>query len=175
MNDQNQFVFRLYTGTDRSYSQEINPYVIFSPVFDNIVTSDYIESKKDYYNVGLVAGSGEGSARRTETVGDQEVSGLDRRELYIDARDIDSKSSTYSQDLKQRGEEELSAHKIDQSFEGEIDAIQIYKYRQDFFMGDIVQLESEYGQNARVRILEFIYSDDQDGIKTYPTFSVLEE
>lgn len=175
LNSDNQFVFRLYLGTDRSYEQDLNPYVIFSPSFDNIVTSDYIESKKEYYNVGLVAGSGEGSARVTTVVGDQEVTGMLRRETYIDARDIDSKEANYVQNLKQRGEEKLSEHNISKTFEGEVDASRIYKYQEDFFMGDIVQLESEYGHNARVRILEYIYSDDRDGIKTYPTFAVLDD
>lgn len=174
LNNKNEFVFRLYQGTDRSYEQDLNPYVIFSPSFDNIVTSDYIESKKEYYNIALVAGEGEGAARTTTVVGDQEATGMLRRELYVDARDINSQEGNYIPNLQQRGEEKLAEHKIDKTFEGEVDAIRIYKYRENFFMGDLVQLESEYGHNSRARVLEFVYSDDRDGIKTYPTFEVLE-
>ena len=43
LNNTNQFVFELYVGADRSYDQDLNPYVVFSPKFDNIITSSYLE------------------------------------------------------------------------------------------------------------------------------------
>lgn len=88
LNAQGQFVFKLYAGADRSYNQFDNPYVIFSPNFDNIVSSNYVESRSSLKNVTLVGGEGEGSERRYTAVGD--TSGLDRRELFTDARDISS-------------------------------------------------------------------------------------
>lgn len=88
INAAGQFVFKLYAGTDRSYSQFANPYVIFSPNFDNIVSSNYLETRESLKNVTLVGGEGEGSERRYTAVGD--TSGLDRRELFTDARDISS-------------------------------------------------------------------------------------
>ena len=86
MNDKKQFVFKLYAGADRTYAQTENPYVVFSPKFENIANSNYLESKKEYKNVALVAGEGEGAERKTTSVG--EGSGLERRELFVDARDI---------------------------------------------------------------------------------------
>lgn len=88
LNAQGQFVFKLYAGADRSYNQFDNPYVIFSPNFDNIVSSNYVESRSSLKNVTLVGGEGEGSERRYTAVGD--TAGLDRRELFTDARDISS-------------------------------------------------------------------------------------
>ena len=90
LNDQKQFVFKLYAGTDRTYDQTANPYVIFSPNFDNIVNSNYVEEKTDLKNVTLVGGEGEGAERRYTAVGN--VSGLNRRETFTDARDISSDS-----------------------------------------------------------------------------------
>ena len=87
-NEQNQFVFSLYSGTDRSYDQVENPYVVFSPGFENIINSNYMESKSALKNVTLVGGEGEGSSRRYTAVGN--LSGLDRRELFTDARDLSS-------------------------------------------------------------------------------------
>lgn len=87
-NEQNQFVFSLYSGTDRSYNQVTNPYVVFSPGFENIINSNYMESKSALKNVTLVGGEGEGSARRYTAVGN--ISGLERRELFTDARDLSS-------------------------------------------------------------------------------------
>lgn len=182
LNESNQFVFSLYKGINRSYSQDSNPHVVFSPNFENIINSNYYESNKSLKNVTLVAGEGEGSARRTIIVGDQSSSGLSRRELYTDARDISSQvdggtltTDQYNNLLKQRGEEKLSENKVVKSFDGQVETTQLYKYGEDFYMGDIVVLENEYGSTSNVRVIEFINSDNESGFLSYPTFEVLEE
>lgn len=183
LNDNNQFVFKLYSGTDRSYDQETNPYVVFSPSFENIIDSNYYESKAGYKNVGLVAGEGEGSARRTVVVGESTLKELSRRELYVDARDISSttlngdsiSTSAYDDLLRQRGDEQLNENKIIQAFDGQVESTQMYRYGEHYFMGDITQLENEYGMESKVRVTEFIRSVDKDGIDSYPTFEVIEE
>lgn len=183
LNDDNQFVFKLYSGTDRSYDQETNPYVVFSPSFENIINSNYYESKAGYKNVGLVAGEGEGSARKTVVVGESKSKELSRRELYVDARDISSttsndgliSTSAYDNLLRQRGDEELNENKIIQSFDGQVESTQMYRYGEHYFMGDITQLENEYGMESKVRVTEFIRSVDKNGIDSYPTFEVIEE
>lgn len=182
LNDDNQFVFKLYSGVDRSYDQEKNPYVVFSPSFENIIDSNYYESKASYKNVGLVAGEGEGSARRTVTVGETTSKELSRRELYIDARDISSTTSSggtipaasYDNLLRQRGDERLKENKIIQAFDGQVESTQMYRYGEHYYMGDVVQLENEYGLGSKVRVTEFIRSVDKDGIDSYPTFEVIE-
>ncbi len=88
LTDENKFAFSLYAGVDRSYEQTENPYVVFSPNFENIINSNYYSSRASFRNVTLVAGEGEGAARRTAIVGS--ASGLGRRELFTDARDISS-------------------------------------------------------------------------------------
>lgn len=89
--------FTLTRGKDRSYDQNTNPYVIFSPNYDNIVNSDYLESIKTLKNVTVVAGEGEGLARSRVVIGNS--SGFSRRELYTDARDIQSEN--YSDQLEE--------------------------------------------------------------------------
>lgn len=182
LNESGQFVFKLYSGKDRSYSQEINPYVVFSPNFENIINSNYLEQTEGSKNIALVGGEGEGNNRRTISVGDSEVSGLNRRELFVDARDISSETEDgkltndqYNYLLTQRGLEHLSEYKVQKSFDGQVEATQMYKYGEDFFMGDIVQLENEWSQESRVRVVEFIYSENQSGVESYPTFEILEE
>lgn len=96
VNNQKQFVFKLYTGDDRSYSQTMLPYVVFSPTFDNIIDSNYMESRSALKNVTLVGGEGEGAERRYTAVGN--ISGLSRREIFTDARDL---SSDISEDFSE--------------------------------------------------------------------------
>ena len=88
LNDNKQFVFKLYSGDNRSYAQFENPYVVFSPNFDNILDCNYMESDQPLKNVTLVGGEGEGKERRYTAVGNSV--GMDRREIFTDARDLSS-------------------------------------------------------------------------------------
>lgn len=86
LSDTKKFVFKLYAGVDRSYNQSKNPWVIFSPKFDNIISSNYLETRSGLKNVTLIGGEGEGSDRRYTSIGN--TSGLERREMFTDARDL---------------------------------------------------------------------------------------
>ena len=85
--DAGNFYFSLYKGTDKSET------VIFSPDFENIVSTKYIEDSSNTANVALVAGEGEGAARFKRTSGI--AKGLNRSEIFVDAKDI-SKTITWS-------------------------------------------------------------------------------
>lgn len=180
LNDSKQFVFKLYAGIDRSYDQNVNPYVVFSPKFENIINSNYVESKSGLKTVTLVGGEGEGSARRYATVGGG--SGLNRRELFTDARDISSDigngvtltNAEYLTLLQQRGSEKLAENTDITSFEGQVETTVMFKYGEDFFNGDVVQIANEYGHETRARIVEIVMSEDKDGLSVYPTFKTTE-
>ena len=77
-----KFVFSLYKGVDKS------EYITFSQNYDNISTTDYTKDDSNVKNVALVAGEGEGVARTTTTIGNGV--GINRHEVYIDARDVSS-------------------------------------------------------------------------------------
>ena len=182
LNDNHQFVFKLYSGKDRSYDQTNNNYVVFSPEFDNIVNSNYQESDVSYKNVTLVAGEGEGSARKTYVVGN--TTGLERRELYTDARDIQSTdenqnpipAATYNEMLRQRGLEKLAECKRDKNFDGQVETFKMFIYKRDFYMGDIIQIKNEYGLEGPARVVEYVMSENvQNGLEYYPTFEAIQE
>lgn len=195
LNEKNEFVFKLYNGIDRSYTQTKNPYVVFSPNFDNIVDSNYLNDITNYRNVTLVSGEyqeeredSEGKKKteripKTVIVGDESSSGLKRREIFTDARSVSPTDDdgniiplgTFNDLLKTEGDKTLKENKIVKLFDGEVDATRMYQYGIDFFMGDVCQLEQEYIAESRVRVIEFIYSNDKTGIKKYPTFEVLDE
>ena len=171
LNDSKQLEFSLYNGLDRSYFQTTNLAVVFSSKFDNLMNSSCLISKKNYKNVILVGGDGDWPSKTTVTVG--EATGLDRREYYEDAGDIDSASSAYTEQLKSRGNEVLTENSQTLAFEGEADMNVMYKYGTDFSIGDIVQFEDDYGNEGRSRITEIVFSQDSSGEYTYPTFESL--
>ena len=301
--ENNQFVFQLYKGVDRSYDQTTNPFVIFSKNFENIINSNYLETDLELKNLALVAGEDHAQNRKTVTVGS--VSGLERKELYVDARDIQSavdsdsqteyitsislssktqagvtysnvgdgkvdvngtptgysyadlftipsiprgvydfsgvpgyddsphyyklelvgvagsaimngnsglvtinstltnvvvrasisvktageeiRSSTFNPKLKlyalhetdykvllnERGVEKLAEHVEIKTFEGQMETTQLFKYQEDFFMGDIVQVENEFLLKGTARVVEFVRSFSNNGVECYPTFKAL--
>lgn len=180
LNSSNQFVFKLYTGADRSYSQSVNSFVVFSPNFENIINSEYTESKSTYKNVVLVAGEGEGVEQKKATAtSGSSTSGLNRREMYmtsnLSTNEGEISDATYTNQLKEKGVEELKNHKVEKIFEGEIETSKIFVYQTDYFIGDILELEDEYGRQSRTRVIEFIRNQDDNGYKAYPSFEVVDD
>lgn len=181
LNDENKFVFSLYNGKNRSYDQTANPYVTFSPTFNNLINTNYLKSGELVKTVGLVLGEGEGSERKRALVysKDGTETGLNRKELYIDARDISSMTeegeeitdAEYTEQLEQRGKEKLSEYGYQTMFDGEAETTIMFKYGQDFNMGDIIQVSNEYEIETKVRVIEYVRSQSEDGYNVYPTFS----
>lgn len=171
----NCFVFELYKGVDRSALKTIKPFVVFSPEFDNLFSSEYIFDKTPLKNSALVAGEGEGTARKTVEIG-ANASGIDRREIYVDARDISSNDgeiseSDYKTLLEQRGNEQLKALQSTEAFSGEVETTKMYQYKKNYNLGDIVEVQNEYGITATPRIIEIIECEDENGYSCIPTFS----
>ena len=182
LNSDLKFEFSLYFGTDRSYNQKKLPYVIFSPNFENLVNSNYYESSAELKNVALVGGEGEGSDRKFKSIygnGVEEFpSGMDRRELFVDARDLSTKTSDktlsateYNAQLEQRGYDKLGENTQATGFEGDIENTEMFSYGKDFFVGDIVQIQNEYKIKATTRVVEVVISDSSTGTTIVPTFS----
>lgn len=171
-----QLPLDFYKGVDRSASQAENPRVIFSEENDNLRATTYTLDTTNYKTVALVAGEGEGNARRRVIVGrsvDQE--GLHRRELFVDARDVSSNDgeisdTEYDAQLAERGNTGLSEAPIVQSMEGTIEPMQMYTYKQDYFLGDIVTVVNKHGKAVDTQVLEVVETWDEDGYTCTPTF-----
>lgn len=183
LNSENKLVFKLYAGIDRTYDQLENPHIIFSPSNDNLFNSSYRKSKLSFKNVTLVAGEEPETEEETQTtivVGNE--LGINRREVFTDASSVSSKvddttltDAQYKAHLKQKGIDTLIENQEIEAFDGEVETAIMYRYGEDFFMGDIVQLEDEYGHEGQAYISEFIISQDESGINMYPTFITLQE
>lgn len=175
---ENGLLFELYAGTDRSYQAENTTPVVFSPSFENLASSNYFSSDRGYRNVALVAGERSDSARCfVPVMGGSGASGLNRRELFVDAgrtwSDEPSAGQQYATRLELLGRLELARNAVAEAFEGEADIARQFQYRRDFFIGDIVQLENEFGMRARTRLTEMVLSQDASGETAVPTFSAL--
>lgn len=181
LNSKNQFVFKLYKGEDRSYDQTENTFVVFSPGFDNIIDTQYAETTKEYKNIAWVGGEGEGSERKFQQSGTEK--GLTRRELFVDAREVSKKDENdveltdaeYNKLLKQRGDKDLLDYPKAKTFAGKVDTTSMFVYGVDFNLGDVVQLENEYGIEGPSLVTEIVWTQDEEGYSCYPTFMSKDE
>lgn len=157
-----KLLFKVLSGRDLSYNQRLYPPAIFSIEYDNIINQTYIESNIGYKNVGYVAGQGEGADRQLEIL-NSEIQGFDRREVFIDARDIDEGGS-----LIDRGRVKLSESQPIQSFECEVDT---KDYKNTWDLGDIV---TTINKKVKIKIDNRVYEIkevyENDGFKVEPVF-----
>lgn len=169
-----EYHFKLYKGVDRTYNQnEVIP-VVFSPEYDNLIASTYEYNVEAYQNAALIGGEGEGAEQRTATVGSAE--GLQRFEAFIDGGSVSSNGEpitveTYLKMLQEFGQTQLNQTAFTQKFSGDIVPEGLFIINEDYFLGDIVQIENEKGIKATPRIIEIIYAEEEGGSSVIPTFS----
>lgn len=175
LNDQNQFEFQLYEGTDHTYDQTENPWVIFSDTYETLMSSEYEENYQNIVSAVLVAGEGEGLDRKTAWVTDG-ASGLNRREIYDDSRSIRSNDgeisdAEYTKLLQEAGKESLS--QFTSAFTGQVYFNNI-RYKTDVNVGDLCVIEvAKWGMYLNARLVEVIESVSESGeYNIMPTFGV---
>jgi hypothetical protein len=173
------FVFKLYAGIDRSYQTLGDSIILFSPKMDNLTSSQYLFSRKDHKTTTLVGGEGSGYLRKLLDVDKTggALSDLQRREMFTDAPTISSSYSSgtlnpsdYNLLLTHRGLVDLIENHDYEAFDGQVDPSINYVYDRDYSLGDVVQIENEYGLTGRTRVKEYIFSEDKVGEKVFPTF-----
>ena len=113
-----------------------HPYIIFSEKKKNLLEGKTTDDNTNYKNVGYVAGKGENEDRIIIVKGN--ATGFERREVLIDLNNIED-----LEELNTEGQKKLDTYKIIQSVEGKVYQIPNMQYEKDFFLGDLVTLESD--------------------------------
>lgn len=168
-----KIIFDIYKGVDRTVNNGTIAPCIFSRDFENILEQEYMDSLNNYKNTCMIAGAGEGSARKITSI--EEGQGLDRYELYVDARDLsdtkqvekkDNEGNTETIDvpipdseyipmLLQRGKEKLAECYEVQTFDSKINTQGNNVYKKDYDLGDIVTVvDKKWGIRIDTRITE---------------------
>lgn len=160
-----------------SKGRDLSDSVEFTTDSENVLNESYEASDFDERNVALVAGEGEGSVRTLVTVGSG--AGLNRKELYVDARDLQSEkeddtqmtATEYKQALIERGRLKLTDQQAILILDGDIDVRnQLYEYKVDYDLGDTVRRSSptfNLAYNAQITEIQEIY---ENGLQIVPTF-----
>ena len=155
-NADKKFLFEVYRPT-------ADPNNRFSSKWGNLTGASWAFGDNDYANVAIVQGAGEGENRATVTVGLTDATGADRRELYVDARDLQpdeengetNTSAEYLQRLMARGTNKLLDQLRTGSIEITLDA--------DLAPGDVAFCTiPELGYKATVRVADVILQSQAD-------------
>ena len=137
----------------------------YSPKGGNLLNAGWSFADTDYANVALVQGAGEGSQRATCWVGDVDSTGADRREIYIDARDIQpdkekgetTASQSYLDKLADRGGQKLLAQLRIGNIEFDVDDDALA-------VGDVLRVNlPQLGYTAMVRVADIITESQSSG------------
>ena len=183
-----RMMLEVYNGTDRSMEQDENNPVIFSAAFGNLGSTVYRDDRRTYYNVGYAAGEGEGKNRMVEEMPVwgttwkppfyAKAMGVTRREMFVDAKSISSKSdgingdmSKYSKLLMSTAQSAVESCVEEISFTGTALPGGQFRYRRDYFLGDKVTVQNEFGINGTAVVTEVTEVIDESGTQIIPTLS----
>jgi hypothetical protein len=147
----------LYVGTATQ--------AVFAREFDNLNAQVFTASDTDSASVALVGGEGEGAARTLVTVGGGV--GVDRRETFVDAKDLQSADfpDNYAVALAFRGTQKLAELAPIRSFDATANQYGNLAYKQDFDVGSVVTVVSKaWGVSVLTRITEVSETYDRDGM-----------
>lgn len=161
-----QYVFEVREGTDRSAGQAKNQPTVFRRSYGNIQKAEYILNDSTAKTTAYVAGQGEGAARTIYVEGAGNT-GTGRREIFVDARDVEDAAG-----LPDRGRTKLSELTPQESFEVTVTS-EWYKRRWD--LGDIVTvIDEDTGLTLTERITEVEEAQDSNGYEVVPTMGIPE-
>lgn len=151
--------------------------VVFSQSLSNIANTDYTVNRSKLRNTVYIAGEGEGADRKwynidvNSDVTFGERRGWNRRELWVDARDIQSEQDNkkltdaeYEELMKQRADEKAKDNDLSEEYTATVtDITKQYKYKTDYNIGDFATVaDEELGMEIDAQITNVIVTRQDD-------------
>jgi hypothetical protein len=167
--------FTTYHGRDKTSDQNHFPTIRFTPKTESMSDPKELRSISEFKNVAYVSYKGKITKHYSPYVESPPV-GFRRRVLYVEAPDVkvsDAKRAGFLQRVAdQEFRKQLHTHVIDGQVLGYLTE---FKYPVHYYLGDIVEIEGHSGMIIKARVAEYVRSQDQNGVKEYPTFEILAE
>jgi hypothetical protein len=173
--------FNVYAGSDRTSAQTVLPAVIFSHDMESLQNTTEFTDIAETYNVIRVLYTYTVPGA-TEEDPDEEITlslevydpanipeGFDRRVKTLVISNVPEEITDIPAFLIQSGWAELMKSRPITAFDGEISQNSQYKYEVDYYMGDLVEVRSSTGATAFMRVEEYIFVQDKQGERSYPT------
>lgn len=202
----NKMLYTIYKGEDKTNS------IVFSIANENLLSNDYTEDWSTYKTYALIGGAELEAGTYLDTNGDtvnvptilrlkstvdlssdidNPLSDIDRREVFVDAKDLavkvedtektiyplNDQNSNYYLMLKERGRYKLASESNKKvEFDGEIDVTnEKYKFNTDYYLGDIVSIrDDDIGKSFPVRVSKFVKVQNDEGYREYFEYETYE-
>lgn len=161
---ENTIGIEIYNGAD------LTEEVVFSAKFDRFDKSTYLLSASGSANVGYVYSSS--SSQQVLKTTAPEPAGLARRVILTELTEV---ADDTAEVRTSRGLADLYQNNATALYDGEVAEQIAAGYNIDYFLGDIIRLDGEYGLGSNVRVAEFIRTSDSSGTKAYPAFEAIDE
>lgn len=177
LNSNKEFEYYCFEGVNRAVDNlDENDPVIFSQIFENLISSDFEYNEMQYKNAALISGEGDGIDRFCAVLIPSD-SGIDRREIYVDGSKTSKKyvdsggheqtltNAQYQAQLISIGAQKLATLPILQTFSGEINLNSLtFKYKTNYNLGDIITVQdSDTKLYINTRIIEITEVQDEKG------------
>lgn len=175
----------VYKGVNRGDENSENYIGYFGLDVLNMANVDVVSGDIDFKNVAIVAGEGEGVDRVVRTVQIGTFPESKRRELYVDARDLQKnyysggQQKTYTDEeyaalLDKRGKDKLAEHLKTLNLSCELLQMNTL-YGSDYYLGDVIRIAlPEYGLAAKARVSSVTRTYEADENKVVATLDELE-
>lgn len=131
--DAGEFTFDVLIGEDHSLN------VFFDVDFETALSTKLLSTDAGRKNFAIVAGQGEGAARTIveRWTGGAEPTGINRREMFVDARDLDAIDA-----LEVRGDAKLAETDVPDTFSIEVNPTGSFRYGEHWGLGDLVTVRN---------------------------------
>jgi hypothetical protein len=155
----------IYKGAPRQNT------VMFSWKDGDLDSADHLISQKKKKNSAIIMGT------YTNHVVDLGPTKYDRRFMIVDAKDIDGhldKTDSFSgltASFQRRGREALAKQTNVVINRADVSSTAKYLYRRDYYVGDLVSVDSNYGDIAVMRVVEYAEIQDENGESGHPTLA----
>ena len=153
MDEDGNWEFEIIPGVDHSGD------VYFDTTFDSVIGQKWLRSSADRVTWVLVAGQGEGEERKVrrrrwdQIFGGPTVTGFERLEGFMDARDVDDRETGWEEVLDKRADSVISEAGVLDRFEVEVNELGSFIYREHYDLGDIITVRNTLwgvAQQARI-------------------------
>ena len=173
-----ELYFDVYAGSDRTTAQSTNPPVVFSFDMENLQSTREFNDISSEYNVIQVVyvykDVTETEVALTVEVFDIEgipPEGFDRKTKVLTITSIPEEVTDIPAFLYRAGLDELMKSRPVGAFDGEVSKNSQYVYEVHYYLGDVVELRSSTGATAYMTVEEYIFVEDMEGERSYPTFT----
>jgi hypothetical protein len=178
LSNTSELYFDVYAGSDRTTAQSTNTPVVFSYDMENLQSTREINDISNEYNVIQVVYV---YTDVTETevaltvevydIGGIPPEGFDRKTKVLTITSIPEEVTDIPAFLVRAGMDELMKSRPIGVFDGEVSKKSQYIYETHYYLGDVVELRSSTGATAYMTVEEYIFVQDMNGERSYPTFT----